>query len=43
MEPFVVPIVVYVVRQIIEVSQMTSPQDRQLKDQKHEVPQMTSP
>jgi hypothetical protein len=30
-------------RQIIEVPQMTSPQERQLREQRQEVPQMTSP
>ncbi len=40
---WVVPIVVQVTRQTIEVPHMISPYERQLKEYRHEVPHMTSP
>jgi hypothetical protein len=50
MEPYVVPtmvravlIVVHAATHIIKIPQMTSPQETQLWEQKHEVPQMTFP
>ncbi len=41
-EPFVVLIVVQAVRQIAIVPQMTSSQERQRREQKQKIPQMTS-
>ncbi len=50
MEPLVVPTmvramqtIVQVAKQIVEIPEMTSPQEKQLKEQRQEVPQMTSP
>jgi type II secretory pathway component PulL len=43
LEPFEVPIVVHVAKQIVEILQMTSPQERQLREQKQEVLKMTFP
>jgi hypothetical protein len=50
MEPSTVPtmvramlIMVHVVKQTTIVPHMTSPQKRQLREQRHEIPQMTSP
>ncbi len=37
------PAVVHATRQTIKVPQMTSPHERQLREQRHEVLQMTSP
>ncbi len=43
MKPSVMPTMVQIVKQIAKVSQMTSPQEGQLKEQKEEVPHMTIP
>jgi hypothetical protein len=50
MEPFAMStlvkaslIMVHAVRQIVEVPHMTTPRETQLREQKQEVPQMTSP
>ncbi len=49
-EPFIVPIVVRVVltmvqavRHITSIPQMTFPQEKQLREQRHQIPQMTLP
>jgi len=38
----VVPIVVQVIRQIVAVSHMKSPQEKQSREHRQEIPQMTS-
>ncbi len=42
-EPSEVPIVIHASKQIVEVLQMTSPHEKQLREQKQEVPKMTFP
>jgi hypothetical protein len=42
-EPFVVPTMVWAVRQTVVIPQMTSPQKKQLREQRQEIPQMTLP
>jgi hypothetical protein len=42
-KPSAVPIVVHEAKQTIKVPQMTSPQGGHLKEQRQEVPHMTSP
>jgi hypothetical protein len=37
-EPSIVPIMVQVIKQIVVVPQMTSPQDIHSKEHKHEIP-----
>ncbi len=41
MEPSAMPIVVQAAKQTTKVPQMTTPQEKQLREQKQEVPQMT--
>ncbi len=42
MKPFVVPTMVQIVKQIIKIPQMTILHETQLKEQRQEVPYMTS-